>query len=325
MIDAPSAVRRAYRSAQDSILAVHHADSGLLTMKGADRLDFLERMSTQHLLDLSPPARRRTVLTNALGRIVDLLTVLAADDHLLLLTSQGKGPAVKAWLEGYLFFQDEVTIEDDSENWEHWGLFGPGATPAAEEMIAAADSPLPCGVIHGAQGHRWPEHHPLPGIQLLLRGPARARAAERWPDAGPNSPAAAALEVLRIEAGMPKAGAEITEEVTPLDVGLESAVSFEKGCYIGQEVIARMENRGRRRRLLRHISLDAKAETGADIRHGDRIVGQLTSLAASPRFGWIGLALLRPRLLDDSGLPLRVGDEGVPAHLNPLDGDAEGP
>jgi len=104
----------------------------------------------------------------------------------------------------------------------------------------------------------------------------------------------AQLEVLRVEAGRPRYGIDLDESVIPQEAGLnERAVSFTKGCYVGQETVARLHYRGKPNRQLRGLRLSAPAKPGAEIRLGEKVVGRLGSVVDSPRHGPIALALVR--------------------------------
>jgi folate-binding protein YgfZ len=108
-----------------------------------------------------------------------------------------------------------------------------------------------------------------------------------------------AFEVLRIEAGLPEMGKEILADSIPLEVGLRPAISFTKGCYIGQEIMARMDSRGRLAKALCGIRLAGFAAPGASIRQRGQRAGTLTSVARSTERGWIGLAIARPQAKSD--------------------------
>ena len=104
----------------------------------------------------------------------------------------------------------------------------------------------------------------------------------------------AVAECLRVERGRPRFGVDLDDTVIPQEAGLnERAVSFTKGCYVGQETVARLFYRGKPNRQLRGLKLSAAAPTGAEISLGDRVVGRLGSVAESPALGSIALALVR--------------------------------
>jgi aminomethyltransferase len=168
-----------------------------------------------------------------------------------------------------------------------------------------AHAELPGGVA-------WSVLQPRPGYEFALQGEATQHAEAAWPTGAAERQA---YEALRIEAGLPAAGREITSEAIPLEVGLWEAVSFSKGCYIGQEIIARMESRGRRARQLAGVRLEQAAQPGAPLRQGNSLQGSLTSVAESPRLGWIGLAVVRPVALTEASGLVAVGEDGAAGQL----------
>jgi folate-binding protein YgfZ len=132
-----------------------------------------------------------------------------------------------------------------------------------------------------------------------------------------------AFEILRIEAGTPRFGAELGRDVLPAEVRLEVAIAFDKGCYTGQEIVARVESRGRVRRRLVGLRLRAEAAPapGAPIEAGGLAVGEVTSACVSPVFGAIGLGLVRmPH--DAPGSELLVGGHPATAAALPFTGAA---
>ena len=119
----------------------------------------------------------------------------------------------------------------------------------------------------------------------------------------------AAVECLRIEHGRPRYGIDLDDSVIPQEAGLnERAVSFTKGCYVGQETVARLYYRGKPNRQLRGLRLSAPASPGDELSFEGRVVGRVASVAQSPRFGPIGLALVRREA--PPGSVVAVGDGG---------------
>jgi folate-binding protein YgfZ len=117
----------------------------------------------------------------------------------------------------------------------------------------------------------------------------------------------AAAEIVRIESGRPRYGVDVDETVMPEEAGIvDRAVSFKKGCYVGQETVARLHWKGKPNRHLRGLRLSAPVETGAAVTAGDREVGHVGSTAVSPRIGPIALAILRREV--SPGDHVRVGD-----------------
>jgi folate-binding protein YgfZ len=121
-------------------------------------------------------------------------------------------------------------------------------------------------------------------------------------------------EVARVESGRPRFGIDLDDSVIPQEAGLnERAVSFTKGCYVGQETVARLHYRGKPNRHLRGLRLSAASEPGAALRLGEREVGRLSSAVSSPRLGPIGMALVRREA--EPGAVLAVGENGVTGEL----------
>jgi tRNA-modifying protein YgfZ len=117
-----------------------------------------------------------------------------------------------------------------------------------------------------------------------------------------------AAECLRIESGRPRLGVDMDGETMPQEAGInERAVDFEKGCYVGQETVARLHWRGKPNRHLRGLRLSEPAERGTEVRLGERVVGRLGSACVSPTFGPIALALIRREA--EPGAQVAVGDD----------------
>ena len=279
------ATEQAYESAFDSALIVQHDTPGVIELSGADRLDLLHRLSTNDLEELPANSFRRTVFTDPVGRMIDVVTVLALSEKALLVTSTGRLQAMQDWLQRHIFFQDDVTVTVSEKSWSLYGAMARG-TEFAPSEIPAADT-----LISSDEGVIWPIDQPVPGYLFLMRPD------QPDPDWAAHPAAADAYEILRIEAGLPKSGVEIQDDSIPLEVGLWNEVSFEKGCYVGQEIIARMESRGRLAKQLVGVRLGSEANPGSTLKQSGKTVGTLTSVVQSPRLGWIGLASGRPAAL----------------------------
>jgi aminomethyltransferase len=306
----------AYEAATRDVLAVRQPTPGVLRALGATRLDFLERMSTNDIAELKPGESRQTVLTTAIARIVDVVTVIARETDALLLTSPGRSELVRDWLQHYIFFQDDVRLSQPEEPWALWGLYGPHADREGGRM-ALDDTSEPGRAVVWAGGVAWRVHEPAGGgIQLLLRPEFDATARGLWGEQSQD--AARAYEIMRIEAGLPEFGAEIMGDSLPLEVGLRRAVSFSKGCYIGQEIIARMDSRGRLAKELLGVRAAAAVRPGDEIWQEGSKQGRVTSAAFSPRLGNIALASVRPSALERAKGVVTIGVGRVPGQLQGL-------
>ena len=250
---------------------------GRVRMRGSTRVDFLHRMSTGDLRGLRAGEGRSTVLTTPIGRMVDHLAVLGFEDSLLALTGGGNQGKVIHWLRKYIFFNDDVQLADESDVLPMFGVFGEGADAWAETLVAGA--PHWARYAHAGGLVKAP---PLQGAGYYFLGNPSQSPILQSPISDFLSPISA-YESLRIEAGQPAFPNEIGEEHIPLEAGLWSAVSFSKGCYIGQEIIARMESRGQIARKLVRLALAGPAGSAAP---GSRLlseagdVGVLTSVSA---------------------------------------------
>ncbi|MDX1599881.1 MAG: glycine cleavage T C-terminal barrel domain-containing protein [Anaerolineales bacterium] len=276
-----------YRQAQNSALIVRRSQPDALLATGPDRLDLLQRMSTNQVGDIVAGQARMTVLTNAIGRLIDAITVVESGDSALLVTSPGEGQHVLDWLRDYIFFKDDVALDLVDIPLFTWGIYGPETKDRLDQLGAGPGT----FSVESGQDLRavWPVEKPVPGWELLLGGASAGEAERIWPDALQPS-ARAAYEALRIEAGLPRPGHEYAPEMTPLEGGLGFAVHAEKGCYIGQEVIARMLSRDQVPRRVLGVNLEGAAVVGESLYVDDDQVGELTSAAESPVRGWIGLA-----------------------------------
>jgi len=154
------------------------------------------------------------------------------------------------------------------------------------------------------------------GIDLIFEAEARDRVADALLAAGAAEVSPEAVEILRIEAGRPRFGAEMGTETMPAEAGIvEQAVSFSKGCYIGQETVARLHYKGKPNRHLRGLKLSGAegAQPGDAVLLGEKEVGRLGSAGVSPAFGAIGLAILRREA--EPGATVAVGEDGVTAEV----------
>jgi tRNA-modifying protein YgfZ len=155
------------------------------------------------------------------------------------------------------------------------------------------------------------------GLDILLDASAIEAVRGALVDAGAVEVGEDAAEIVRVEHGRPRYGIDLDERTIPQEAGLnERAVSFAKGCYVGQETVARLYYRGKPNRHLRGLRMSAPAHTGAELWLGERSVGHLGSSVLSPTFGPIGLALLRREA--EPGAVVVVGDRGARATVTEL-------
>lgn len=290
-----------YQAALESATLFEEHPAGRILMRGRDRAALLQRLSTNDIERLRPGQGAQTVLTSSIGRIIDLLTIYVFEESLLVVTSIGQGPAVFGYLKKNIFFNDQVTLEPAGRSLAQLALYGPRSTEILAEVSTSAITPL---TLHGTAmlqiagaAIRIARCHGFSDSAYRLFVPSEALESVRaaLQQAGSTTLGADSYECLRIEAGLPLFGKELSQEYIPLETGLLEAVSFTKGCYVGQEIIARMESRGRLAKQLRGLRLSEPITNPLPLklRIDGKDAGDLTSSTNSPRYGPIALAYVR--------------------------------
>lgn len=297
-----------YSAAQTSAVIVNRNAEGRVRVTGRDRLDLLHRMSTNDTNSLAAGEARQTVLINAIARIVDAPWVLNRGETALMLTGPGRATAVRRWLAGYIFFRDEVKLEDASAELGQFALFGKTAAEIANGILPGSGA-LTMNRLIEQEGVVVLRGRPLAGDGFYIIAPT-AQFESLWAQAVAAGAVAASEEtyqLLRLAAGVPEAGHELTEAYIPLETDLWDAVSFTKGCYIGQEIIARMESRGKLARRLSGMLLDAPVMVGAEVRAGGAVVGTVTSAGVLPNIGPAALSVIKTGACEP-GTEVTVGE-----------------
>jgi tRNA-modifying protein YgfZ len=300
--------------------------AGYLRLTGADRLAFLQRQTTNEVTQLAPGQAILTVLTNPAARILDVLLLLhETDDEVGVLTLPGLAGETTRFLKSRIFFKDRVSLTDASHELSQIDLLG----PAAGDLIARLgiqDPPgaerLLTGVIEGiAIRALGTPGYTLPGTRLLVPAVQRESVEAALTRQGAIPLSEASYHILRVESGLPAAEAELTGDYTPLEVGLEAAISNIKGCYTGQEVIARQLNYDKVTQHLVVLRLQAPAQAGERLWVEGRPVGLISSAAVSPRFGPLALAVIK-RPYHQRGTGVIIGGNGkaggIPAEVAEL-------
>ena len=293
-----------FSSLEAECAAAHHAavvcDSsplGRLRLTGRTRIDFMQRMSTNDLNSLRPGQGAATIFTTPLARIIDRTVAYVRDDDVLMLTSRGALALVSNWLRKHIFFNDDVQVRDAAGEFSMLSIYGPTASEIAARIAGQA--------VDDLKLHAWRPAHgtlivartdPIGGdgfhvlvVPDMLPGVWQAALA-----AGAVPLGERAFELLRIEAGLPRYPHELSAAYIPLEVGLWGDVSFSKGCYTGQEIIARMESRHKLAKQLVGLRAAAVIDAGAELRAGGSSVGQVTSAAIRPDGSSIALAVVKP-------------------------------
>jgi folate-binding protein YgfZ len=282
-----------YRTITEACGLLDRSERGKLALTGADARSFLQGQVTNDVEALTPGRGCYAAFLTPKGKMLGDLRILATDDELLLDTErvalQGLFNMIRRFSIGYDVELHKRTLERGILS-----LVGPGATvvSGAGELVedehahALVDVPG-SGVV--ARAIRSDV-----GIDLLCDAADADALRAALEDAGAPAVSEAAVECLRVERGRPRYGIDLDDSVIPQEAGLnERAVSFTKGCYVGQETVARLHYRGKPNRQLRGLRLSAPASSGHELSFEGRVVGRLASVAESPRLGPIALALVR--------------------------------
>ncbi len=301
----------AYQAARSGAAYYLLPDAGCLRLEGPDRQAFLQRQTSNDVRRLGPGRGVLSVLTSPTARILDVLYLLPEEAAISILTLPGRSPTTTRFLRSRIFFNDHVSLVDASSETVQLDLFGPQAAAALAALGLAA--PREVDQVAGPGGE-WGLHaaHLGPffglGYRLLAEAAAAPALQVALEQAGAAAVDAATLDVLRVEAGLPAAGAELIDAYTPLEAGLEAAVCGSKGCYTGQEVLARQVTYDKVTQRLCGLRLEALAEPGTRLYTASgEPAGSLTSPVISPRLGAIGLGVVK-RPHHSPGTCLRVGD-----------------
>lgn len=313
---------RECEAARSRVALLDRSSLGRLLARGTDVLDLLDRLSTNRVVDLPAGRGASTVLATAKGRIVDWLTVLRPDDALLIVTSPERRTAVAQWIDLYTFDED-ATLEDVTSETAMLGVVGPHAATVVERVlgVAVADLP-PLGCLAATLGaHDVTVARTDPGGQagydLVVSAAVATILWDALLEAGaPHGIAPIgedAFEALRVAAGTPRWGRELSEERNPLEAGLEGAISWDKGCYTGQEVVARLHTYHKVQRYLVGLALegDGSAVPGTPLVADGKSVGVVSSVARGLETGGpVALGYLRTPFVE-VGRSVEVGSVGA--------------
>jgi folate-binding protein YgfZ len=276
---------------------VDRSQVGRLHISGTDALDMLNRLSTNKLEVLPFGESAPTVITSPKGRVVDLLMVGARTEHLLCLTSPGRQQAIADWIDFYTFV-DDIALQDVTAATAQFTVAG----PTAAALLSAAGGlagwlplhQLRDAVVGEAGVVLW--HTLSSGTESYEVIVQQEQAPIVWRSllaAGAVPAGQTAWEAFRTANGAPAYGAEYGEETNPLESRLRGAISFDKGCYIGQEVVARLDTYKKVQRRLMAASLSGPAGPGDILLADGHKAGVLSSVARVPQNGaYVALALV---------------------------------
>jgi folate-binding protein YgfZ len=303
--DRQAALSEEYSAIASAIGLIDRSFLTKVRLVGADALDLLQRISTNDLRSLEPGFGVQTVFTTEKGKVIDIGNLYRLRDSSIVLICHAPAERVVAWIQKFIIME-EVTLTDVTSVFSLYSVFGPQSEKALG-LIGANHYGIqqPATVIEPkteAYELIIGEAEPLsPGLDILVPVSSARALWKVLVDAsariGLMPCSLESLEIHRVERGFPAYGKELTEEVNPLEAGLQEFVSFTKGCYIGQEVMARLDTYKKLHKRLMGVVLFERAGTpapGALVFAKGETIGRITSAVDSILLGRkIALAYIR--------------------------------
>ncbi len=281
---------------------------GLLELTGIDRKRFLHNQTSNEIQILEPGTGCDTIFLNSTGRTLDLATAYVTEESIWLLVSSNRRQFLLEWIDRYIFPFDKVEIKDISQEYKILKIIG----TASERLLKEIRLRIIIGGNYAT--HKKTDSVRvavgtglnLPGYTLFIPPQEYASYWEELIDLGAIPLSESLEEELRIKQGRPKPDNELTEEYNPLEAGLWQAISFTKGCYIGQETIARLNTYKGVKQRLWGVKLSQAVHINSPIYQSDESkIGILTSCVTTDE-GVIGLAYIKTKA-GGEGLEVKVG------------------
>jgi tRNA-modifying protein YgfZ len=300
-----------YRALTEGCGLLDRSARGKLALTGPGAKEFLAGQVTNNTLALTPESGCYAAFLTPKGKMLGDLRILDRGEELLIDTER---VALQALFDMIRRFKIGYEVELHKRTVERGllSLLGPDAPrvasaeglPAVEHANSAVEIEGVAAVVARTDV----------GVDLICDAADTKQLAKALRDRGAAPVSEEAAEIVRVEHGRPRYGIDLDETVIPQEAGLnERAVSFTKGCYVGQETVARLFYKGKPNRRLRGLRLSAPAEPGAELRLEERVVGRLSSFVLSPAHGPIGLGLVRREA--QPGATVSVGEHGIGAEV----------
>ena len=280
-------------------------DRAWIEVSGPDAAEYLQSQVTNDIESVGEGESVYAALLDRKGRIqADMRISRVGDGEFLIDTEQEAAEALTRHLDTYRIGRD---VECRPVGRTAVSLLGPNLSKMLtlpEGGEGRADRVEVGGVECLAIATPW-------GADLVFEAGNREKVDSGLASLGIEPVSEATVEILRVESGRPRLGHEIGESTMPAEAGIvERAISFEKGCYIGQEPVARLHYKGKPNRFLRGLRLDSGVRAGSKLTDGERELGSIGTAVLSPSEGWIGLAIVRREA--EPGQVIEVDSGGVP-------------
>ncbi len=304
----------AIQAVQTGVVVYNRSHWGRIKVSDNDRLRFLHNQSTNDFESLKSGQGCDTVFVTSTARTIDLVSAYVTDDAVLLLVSPSRREYIMQWLDKYIFFADKVKLTDLTNETVTLSLIGSQSDTIIKNLGAAEIIGKPYGTHISIPNLNGDTENIIavgsglasPGYTLILNANQKEIIWEKIIAAGALEINDNDWEMLRILQGRPQPESELTDDYNPLEVGLWQTVSFDKGCYIGQETIARLNTYKGVKQNLWGIRLNAAVEAGAVIMAGDDKVGKLTSCTQDGDH-YFGLGYIRTKA-GGVGLKVKLGE-----------------
>jgi folate-binding protein YgfZ len=302
-------VGQEYRAARERVALFDRSDRGLIVLTGTDRKTWLQNLVTNEVAALDEGTGNYVFATDLKARVLFDLNVHCVPGALWLDIDRAFIPRAVAHFERFLITED-AQVRDASGDFARLAWAGPAAGELAARLRFAEPGDMPplASAASAAAAPRLVRHDftGTCGFELIVLREEAPRSWDRLVEAGAAPAGFLALDVMRIEAGIPWFGRDIDEKVVALEADPAGrAISFKKGCYVGHEVVERMRSRGAQaRRLVRlRAPLDAALDVPCDLRKDGQVVGRITSLVRHPLEPvQVGLGYVKASLNDARGI-----------------------
>ncbi len=285
---------------------------GRIQISDSDRLRFLHNQSTNNFNILKPGQGCDTVFVTSTARTIDLATAYATEDAVILVVSANRRLQLLELLDRYIFPMDRVELTDLTDTTVAFSLLGPESSSLLEKLGVTELENQPYGT-HKSIDFAGIEVRVAVGSGLATPGytliAAASDAARLWTElvkAGAVPMGDRIWEQLRIEQGRPATDFELTDDYNPLEARLLNTITYDKGCYIGQETIARLNTYQGVKQQLWGVQLSGAVAPGTVITIGEEKIGKLTSFTKTES-GFFGLAYIRTKA-GGEGLKVQLGE-----------------
>lgn len=310
-----------YKTAQKEAVYYVQPNNGYIRFADEGRIDFLDRLTSNAVTKITPEKIVTTVLTSSIGRILDVFQLIDEGEILGAITLPNHAQPSTEFLKGKIFFMDKVSITDHSDEYAQIDLEGPEAIKVLQTLDITVPAELE-GVSHnqvvGIDATILSQKgltHSI-GYRILIPQSNLDKLTKALQEQNIPPIDTTTREILRIEAGIPGPDTELNQDFNPLETDTAWAVSNSKGCYPGQEVIARQVNYDKITKKLVQLKLNTQTQPGATVRVEGKNIGTITSSVESPQKGPIALAVLK-RPHNQPGVKVIVeSDQGeIPAEI----------